>query len=241
MPRITPSPAPALILASRPPNLRGNLVNGPDDPPASMAATTSRGCALLTNEVEVAIGPRHGKERDAGRVRNRRTVASGCCAGEWPERGEGSIMRRVVLGIAVLTAIAVQPRVAAAADPAADLRAGKGFIATPLFSEEADRALLALFAGLRVADVVDRMDAAGLFRIGLMDAGIRPLWKDAATFRHRFAGIAVTARYVPTQRPPAGKRAAAVARYARTILNNDREGRRDLYLRRGLPTDPSVR
>jgi len=57
-----------------------------------------------------------------------------------------------------------------------------------------------------VADVADGMDAVGLQNIGLMDRGIRPLWKDAKTFRHRFVGIAITARYVPTSGPPAGKR-----------------------------------
>jgi regulator of RNase E activity RraA len=49
------------------------------------------------------------------------------------------------------------------------------------------------------------MDAVGLHNVGLMDPAIHPLWKDAVTYRHRFVGIAVTARYVPTNRPPAGK------------------------------------
>ena len=89
----------------------------------------------------------------------------------------------------------------------ADPRAGKGFIATPVFSPEEDRALLKLFEGLRVADVTDGMDAVGLQNVGLMDPGIRPLWKDTQTFTHRFVGIAVTARYVPTQRAAAGRRA----------------------------------
>jgi regulator of RNase E activity RraA len=35
-----------------------------------------------------------------------------------------------------------------------------------------------------------------------MDPEIHPLWKDVRTYRHRFIGIAVTVRYVPTQRPP---------------------------------------
>lgn len=90
---------------------------------------------------------------------------------------------------------------------AADPRAGKGFIATPVYSPEDDRALLSLFEGLRVADVTDGMDAVGLQNVGLMDPGIRPLWKDTQTFTHRFVGIAVTARYVPTQRAAAGRRA----------------------------------
>jgi regulator of RNase E activity RraA len=85
------------------------------------------------------------------------------------------------------------------------MRAGTGFIATPVYSAEEDRKLLALFEG-RVADVTDGMDAVGLQNVGLMDPGIRPLWKDTATYRHRFVGIAVTARYVPTNRPQAGKR-----------------------------------
>jgi regulator of RNase E activity RraA len=94
-----------------------------------------------------------------------------------------------------------------ASGAAAPLRPGRGFITTPVFSEEEDRALLALFDGLRVADVTDGMDAVGLQNVGLMDPEIRPLWKDTLAFTHRFVGIAVTARYVPTQRPPAGKKA----------------------------------
>lgn len=94
----------------------------------------------------------------------------------------------------------------APAPPAADPRAGKGFIATPVFGAQEDRALLALFEGLRVADVTDGMDAMGLQNVGLMDPGVRPLWKDTRDYSHRFVGIAVTARYVPTQRAAAGKR-----------------------------------
>ena len=90
------------------------------------------------------------------------------------------------------------------APAAADLRAGKGFIPTPVTTEADDLKLLKLFEGLRVADVVDGMDAVGLQDVGLMDPAIQPLWRDTERFRHRFAGVAVTARYVPTQRPPAG-------------------------------------
>jgi len=115
-------------------------------------------------------------------------------------------MRTLVLGLAVLAAATARAQATPDRDPAAELRAGKGFISTPVHSEEADRKLLALFDGLRVADVADGMDAVGLQNIGLMDREIRPLWKDAKTFRHRFVGIAITARYVPTSGPPAGKR-----------------------------------
>src|SRR5262245_38887847 len=88
-----------------------------------------------------------------------------------------------------------------------DHRAGHSFLATRVFSEDEDRRILKLFDGLRVADVSDGMDAIGLQNIGLMDADIRPLWRDTEQFAHRFIGIAVTARYVPTQQPPAGKKA----------------------------------
>ncbi|MBP1619796.1 MAG: hypothetical protein H6Q02_563 [Acidobacteria bacterium] len=115
-------------------------------------------------------------------------------------------MRAIVLGLAVLVAAPVAGQVGAPADPAAAMRAGTNLMATPVYSEEQDRKLLALFEGLRVADVADGMDAVGLQNVGLMDPGIRPLWKDTATYRHRFIGIAITARYVPTNRPPAGKR-----------------------------------
>jgi 4-hydroxy-4-methyl-2-oxoglutarate aldolase len=116
------------------------------------------------------------------------------------------MMRTLVLGCAVIAAATAQAQVAPAGDAAAELRAGKNFIATPVTSEEADGKLLALFEGLRVADVTDGMDAVGLQNIGLMDPAIRPLWKDAKTFKHRFVGIAITARYVPTNRPLAGQR-----------------------------------
>ncbi|MBE0712673.1 MAG: RraA family protein [Candidatus Aminicenantes bacterium] len=77
-------------------------------------------------------------------------------------------------------------------------------MATPFYSEAADRDVLALFEGLRVSDVVDGMDAVGLVDTGTMDPEIHSLWRDTENFTHRFIGIAVTARYVPTQSPTAG-------------------------------------
>lgn len=84
-------------------------------------------------------------------------------------------------------------------DGSEGLRAGKSFIPTQVYPLEDDRRVLELFDGLRVADVSDGMDAAGLPNSGLMAPAIRPLWTDAKSYRHRFVGIAVTARYVPTQ------------------------------------------
>jgi 4-hydroxy-4-methyl-2-oxoglutarate aldolase len=102
-------------------------------------------------------------------------------------------------------------------DPARELRAGKNFIATTVYSEEEDARILKLFEGLRVADVTDGMDAVGLQSIGLMDPDIHPLWRDTEHFRHRFIGIAVTARYVPTQSAPAGR--METAQYDQWVSN----------------------
>jgi regulator of RNase E activity RraA len=107
-----------------------------------------------------------------------------------------------------LAAVLAVPPLAFAQGPGAP-REGKGFIVTPVFSAEDDRKLLTLFEGLRVADVTDGMDAVGLPNVGLMDPEIRPLWRDTRDFSHRFVGIAVTARYVPTQRAQAGRRPVA--------------------------------
>ena len=115
--------------------------------------------------------------------------------------------RFVVGGFLAAASVLIAGRPAfAQALAGADPRAGKGFIATPVFTAEEDRALLALFDGLRVADVTDGVDAMGLQNVGLMDPEVRPLWKDTQDYSHRFVGIAVTARYVPTQRAAAGKR-----------------------------------
>jgi 4-hydroxy-4-methyl-2-oxoglutarate aldolase len=84
------------------------------------------------------------------------------------------------------------------------LRGGTNFITTQIYSAAEDEKLLKEFDGLRVADVSDGMDFVGLQNVGLMK-DINPLWKDTKDFKHRFIGIAVTARYVPSQMPAAGK------------------------------------
>ena len=87
------------------------------------------------------------------------------------------------------------------ADDVETLRVGKSFLETKVYSAAEDQAILALFDGLRVADVSDGMDKVGLSNVGLMSPEIQPAWKDTQHYAHRFVGIAVTARYVPTQRP----------------------------------------
>jgi 4-hydroxy-4-methyl-2-oxoglutarate aldolase len=67
--------------------------------------------------------------------------------------------------------------------------------------EYSDEVLLELYQGARVADVVDALATVGYTGIGVMDQKIAPLWRDVKTMEHRFSGIAVTARYGPTNRP----------------------------------------
>jgi 4-hydroxy-4-methyl-2-oxoglutarate aldolase len=76
---------------------------------------------------------------------------------------------------------------------------------SPLAAQEApavsDEVLLELYKGARVTDVVDGLVTVGYMHVGVMDPSISPLWRDEKTMAHRFAGIAVTVRYGPTNRP----------------------------------------
>jgi len=83
----------------------------------------------------------------------------------------------------------------------AELEKGTNFIQTKVYSEEDDAGILKLYEGLRVADVSDGMDMVGLPGTGLVDPAIHPDWVDRQDMSHQFRGIAVTVRYVPTQKP----------------------------------------
>lgn len=63
-----------------------------------------------------------------------------------------------------------------------------------------DQELLKLYKGLRVADISDGMDMVGLKDVGLLATDITALWKDIDSFKHLLCGIAMTVRYVPTNR-----------------------------------------
>jgi len=82
-----------------------------------------------------------------------------------------------------------------------EMEKGYNFIETKVFSDQENAQTLKLFEGLRVADVADGMDMVGLPGVGLVDPAIHPDWVDRNDLSHQFRGIAVTARYVPTQRP----------------------------------------
>ena len=114
------------------------------------------------------------------------------------------MMRTTMLGTALALAIAAPAAAQESAPDAAALRHGKSYMPTRVYTAEEDAKLLKAYEGLRVADVTDGMDFVGLQNVGLMDPGIHPLWKDAKDYKHRFIGIAVTVRYVPSQQPAAG-------------------------------------
>lgn len=81
------------------------------------------------------------------------------------------------------------------------LEKGMNFIETKTYSAAEDAKVLELYKNLRVADVSDGLDMVGLPGTGLVDPEIHPDWVDLKDFTHIFRGIAVTARYVPTQKP----------------------------------------
>lgn len=84
---------------------------------------------------------------------------------------------------------------------AQDLQLGKRYLHTSSYSDSEDEEVLAAFEGLRVADVTDGMDMVGLPGVGLVDPAIHPDWVDTTDMSHVFRGIAITVRYVPTQKP----------------------------------------
>jgi 4-hydroxy-4-methyl-2-oxoglutarate aldolase len=67
-------------------------------------------------------------------------------------------------------------------------------------NELSDEDILELYARLRVADVSDGLDMVGLRDLCILDQKIVPLWRDIESLKHIFRGIALTARYVPTNK-----------------------------------------
>lgn len=86
---------------------------------------------------------------------------------------------------------------------------GWNYLETQVYSQEENLLILELFKGAQVSDVCDAMDFAGLPNTGLVDPEIQTAWTDPTPeLSHAFVGIAVTVRYVPTQRanrPEAGE------------------------------------
>jgi 4-hydroxy-4-methyl-2-oxoglutarate aldolase len=106
-------------------------------------------------------------------------------------------LTRIVLPVLLLSLLGLN---SAAAQQSSPESKPKSYIQFKKYSTEEDAKVLKLFDGLRVADVSDGMDMAGLQDVGLLDPAIHALWRDTDEFSHRFTGIAVTVRYVPTNR-----------------------------------------
>ena len=103
----------------------------------------------------------------------------------------------------ILIALLLADFVSAPAQQAeiSQMKQGISFIETSWYTEAEDQVLLMLYEGLRVADVSDGMDMAGFPDQGLVDPAIHPSWVNVESLSHIIRGIALTARYVPTQRP----------------------------------------
>ena len=95
----------------------------------------------------------------------------------------------------------------------------KLFIPYKEYTAEENARVLSLYKYLRVADVSDGMDVVGLQDVGLVDPEIHALWKDTDTFSHRVVGIAVTARYVPTNKREAKMDDSLIGRWYSTLTS----------------------
>jgi 4-hydroxy-4-methyl-2-oxoglutarate aldolase len=109
---------------------------------------------------------------------------------------------RTNLWVVLLPVLAMAPVPLAAQQPAEKTIPDKVQLFIPFkdYPAEDNKRILDVYKYLRVADVSDGMDAVGLQNIGLVDPEIHALWKDTEKFTHRVVGIAVTARYVPTNK-----------------------------------------
>lgn len=87
------------------------------------------------------------------------------------------------------------------------------------YSQEDNERILRLFQDLRVSDVSDGMDVIGLADVGIVTPDIKPLWRDTENFTHRIVGIAVTARYVPTNKREPKMDPATISRWYNTITS----------------------
>ena len=106
---------------------------------------------------------------------------------------------------AISVALLTGAFVAAQDVPLDNLLTGQRFIPTETYTFDEDRAIIKAYEGLRVVDVADGLDIAGLFGNMLVDPAIHPLWKDTETFKHRIVGVAVTTRFIASNEPHPGK------------------------------------
>ena len=108
---------------------------------------------------------------------------------------------RILIALCIGVSAGVASSVLSQDMDAEALAKGANFIETGTFSQEENTMLLKLYEALRVADVSDGMDMVGLPGVGLVNPAIHADWRDLEDLSHQIRGIAITARYVPTQRP----------------------------------------
>ena len=107
--------------------------------------------------------------------------------------------------LALLVAAAAQDQPPNLTDD--QLRQGAGLLQYEYNPNEDPMPLVRKFEGLRTTDVLDALQAIGLQDQTAMDHSIRPLWRDQTEkSAHRFYGVAITYQYMPTNRPPAGRK-----------------------------------
>ena len=133
-------------------------------------------------------------------------------------------MMRLLKSVALATIVAAPSAAAlpaAAQQPAEQAIPAKVRLFIPFkdYSAEENQRVLALYKWLRVADVSDGMDVVGLQDVGTVSPDIHALWKDTQTFTHRVVGIAVTARYVPTNRREPRMDEATIGRWYSTVTS----------------------
>jgi regulator of RNase E activity RraA len=95
----------------------------------------------------------------------------------------------------------------------------KTYIPYQEYSQAENEKILKLYEGLRVADVSDGMDVVGLQDIGLVSPDIKTLWRDTEDFSHQIRGIAVTARYVPSNKREPKLTNEAIGRWYRELTS----------------------
>jgi regulator of RNase E activity RraA len=125
-------------------------------------------------------------------------------------------LRAKNFAIILAAAAAVAPR--ALAQPEAPPHPKvKLFMPFKDYTQEENQKILEMFRDLRVADVSDGMDVVGLADVGIVNPEIKALWRDTENYTHRIVGIAVTARYVPTNRREPKMDQQTIGRWYNTI------------------------
>jgi regulator of RNase E activity RraA len=119
-----------------------------------------------------------------------------------------------VLTAAVWTAISPHVFAQIEAQPSPNV---KLYIPYKEYSQEDNARILKMYEDLRVSDVSDGMDVVGLADVGIMDPEIKALWRDTQNYTHRIVGIAVTARYVPTNKREIQMDQKTIARWYKEI------------------------